>query len=108
MMKVLKVCAMATLLWAPGFVLMGNAAPQTQAQKNHERAQLRAAQREADNQSDEAKARRRTAENRADQRETARRNQGDNTTGGHIVRNAEEAKDTLHDTGRDVRDFFGF
>ena len=102
-MKVLKVCLLATLL-----AVGASAAPKTQAQRNHERAQLRAAQREAAANTDDAKARQRTREHKADMKATAKRHRNDNSTGDDIVRNTEEAGDNITDTGKDIRDFFGF
>ncbi len=102
-MKLLKVCLLATLL-----AVGAHAAPKTQAQINRERAQLRAAQREAAVNSNDAKARQRTREHRADMKATARRHRHDNSTGDDIVRNAEEAGDNIVDTGKDIRDWFGF
>lgn len=102
-MKVLKVCLLATLL-----AVGASAAPKTQAQINRERAQLRAAQREAAQNSPDAKAAQRTREHQRDMKATAKRHRGDNSTGEDIVRNTEEAGDNIVDTGKDIRDWFGF
>ena len=109
-MKVMKVVLIGTLLWVPGLVLTSQAAPKTQAQINRERAQLKGAQREAaaERKANERAAWLRTQENRADQRDTARRHRNDKHLGDDIGRNAEEARDTLHDTGRTIRDWFGW
>jgi len=109
-MKALKVCFLAGLLFAPGLVLTGQAAPKTQAQRNHERAQLRAAQREAaqERAGVDVKAQRRTREHEADLRGTARDHRNDQDLGDDISRNADEAHDNLKDVGKDIRDWFGW
>lgn len=102
-MKVLKVCLLATLL-----AVGASAAPKTQAQRDHERAQLRAAQREAAANRPDAKDRQRERELHADRKATAKRHRGDNSTGEDIVRNTEEAGDNITNTGKEIRDWFGF
>lgn len=102
-MKVLKVCLLATLL-----AVGASAAPKTQAQRNHERAQLRAAQREAAANRGDAKDRQREREYQRDSRATAKRNAHGNSTGEDIVRNTEEAGDNITNTGKEIRDWFGF
>lgn len=98
-MKILKVCLLATLV-----AIGANAAPKTQAQINRERA----AQRQAAKKTDDAKAAQRTRDHQRDMKATAERHRGDNSTGEDIVRNAEEAGDNIVDTGKDIRDWFGF
>lgn len=100
MMKVLKVCLLATLL-----AVGASAAPKTQAQRDHERAQARAAQREA---GPTAKDRQRERELHADRKATAKRHRGESSTGEDIVRNTEEAGDNITNTGKEIRDWFGF
>ena len=100
-MKTLKVCFLAGLLFAPGLVLIGQAAPKTEAQINRERAQVRAAQKEA-------KARQRTREHQTDLRNTARDHRNDKNFGDDVSRNADEAHANLKDTGKDIRDWFGW
>jgi hypothetical protein len=102
-MKFLKTCFLAGLL-----AVGAQAVPKTQAQRAHERAQLRAAQHEAAMNTDDAKARQRTREHLADQRRTAYKHRHDQDMGDDIERNADEARDNLLDMGKDVRDWFGF
>lgn len=102
-MKLINVCLLASMLWG-----VGMAAPQTPAQREHERAQLRAAQREAYQKKPEVKEAKRDAEFNRDAYETRRDHAGKDDLGNGISRNAHEAKDNLHDTGRQIRDWFGW
>lgn len=102
-MKVLKVCLLATLL-----AVGAQAAPKTQAQRDHERAQARAAQRQATHNTFVTKERQRDRELHSDRSATSQRHRGDNSVGGGIVRNSEEAGDNIVNTGKQIRDWFGF
>lgn len=101
-MKIISVCLLAALLCGAG-----SAAPKSQAQINRERAEARQRQ-QRENAHYQEMRRKREAELARDRRDTARAHRDDTTLGHDVHRNAEEARDNLHDVGRQIRDWFDF